>query len=418
MSAPNVGSSGNTADLASIDQGMLASMNAFTDAVQSGHVDSDPGTATPSPAREQADSRQPAPPAEAQQREEAAPPAAPAQEERPEQETPEGEQPAFEDSQFEPFTYRTDGREVPMDGISVFKDAEGNVVGATIDRDQLDNLRLRLGRHDHLVQENNRINGRLTEFDRFTHQGLDRQQYQGAQAFRQMTIENAQLAATVAVLARAIDDPVLLTTIVHEATNNLPPREYQLLQREMAVAARDAAMRAGQHWGTRLQSARDAAEMAPEALQGSLVSHFDSLKAQYADELKNLTDRDWQEARQTFAPFASQIIRRATAEDVQNVPELKLGQLIVDESKFKSWFSERVALRNQEAARAASNGSVNRENAARARAANAGKPAPSAPARRPAAAAPAAKADEGPSWQDIKNAWMQGRYVTDAAATE
>ena len=270
-----------------------------------------------------------------------------------------------------PFTYTVNGEARTVDGIRELPDGAGAIINPDalpMVRDLIQKGQSAWDANRELYQENQRYAGlEYTDLNRQTAKGLD--------AFQAALVDNARLRVIADMLAQAIEKP---ETIVSLATD---PTQVQLLQERLGIAAERASNAAQKQWGERIATHSANAETAPERLTPLLSQHIDSLK-QYAP---SLTEADWQEAKTVFGPFAAQIVRRATPDDA-HAAGVKVGSLVVDNSRMMGWLEQRSALRQQEATAKAQAEKAQKENAARLAAANAGKKQPPAAiSRQPAA---------------------------------
>lgn len=269
-------------------------------------------------------------------------------------ETPPSDAPAPPDTQTDPFvalvkdalplTYTVDGQQKTYPGVF---EVPGK--GAVIPAEHLARVRDTFQRAEHAVEQNRKLYAEQQEFVKVG--GIERLE----------TVERdfARQNAAGEILVSAFGDPnAIAALLVQKADGSFGFSDrHQLLIDRMNLAAGRAEMDARAGWSTKRTTAQ-AEVNAPTEQTDALTQAVNELG-------KDLTPEDRDAAMKFFSPLAGALVRKATAEDVAQWPQFRIGQTLVDAPKMAAWFQTVKAHRENTAKETTARQKAEAENAKR-----------------------------------------------------
>jgi hypothetical protein len=256
-----------------------------------------------------------------------------------------------------PLDFTVNGESKTFDGIQVIP---GH--GAIINEDALPGVRDLLQKGQQAWDANRELYQETERYRALEYTSASGEASKGLDAFASALTDNARLNAAVKVFADTLGSPDRIAALIAD------PTAYENLKLRLENATERASATARTQWGERVQRTTEGVETQPDRLTAMLGSHIDSLKSY----VPQLTQADWNEAKTIFGPFATQIVRRATPDDAR-AAGVKVGSLVVDNSRLTPWLEARATARSAEATAKAAADKTDAENKRRLAAANAGK---------------------------------------------
>lgn len=283
--------------------------------------------------------------------------------------------------------YTVDGKAKDYDGIKMTADGRG-----IISKESIPDVQYRLQRGEYLESQNTHLYGQVKQYEAIG----------GMQKVESLSVENARLSEAVKLLAETIENPDKLVALAL-ATQSGDTAQFQLLTRELKIAAQEAAIRAKSEFTQHITTAASAASNTQDETTQTANTIAASI-TQWSPRYPNLSPDDLASANRLLTQFGAAVVWKASPEDARQAG-VKPGEYVIDHRKVDAFLKDLSDRKVGQQKTVTAVSAAAKENALRL---GGPKSAPKKPA--PKATKPKAEEPEGETWSQQKSRLQRGEF--------